>query len=265
MSEGEKIVRKRQHPGRGRGKGRAHPKGRQLDPTAQAEVASLIGDRPRNRDLLIEYLHLIQDSQGCLPAAHLAALAVEMRIPMAEVYEVASFYAHFDIVREDEAKPPALTVRVCDSLTCEMMGAQTLLKDLAAKYGGSVRVLAAPCMGRCDTAPVAEVGHRHVTKATVENISTAIDGGDHSPIAPDYRDLDASQADGGYVLLRACRDGDTTVDYMLAALDDSGLRGLGGAGFPTGRKWQFVRAEPKPRYLTVTADEGEPGTFKDRH
>ncbi|MDD9927341.1 MAG: NAD(P)H-dependent oxidoreductase subunit E, partial [Rhodospirillaceae bacterium] len=125
MSEGEKIVRKRQHPGRGRGKGRAHPKGRQLDPTAQAEVASLLGDRPRNRDLLIEYLHLIQDSQGCLPAAHLAALADEMRIPMAEVYEVASFYAHFDIVREDEAKPPALTVRVCDSLTCEMMGAQT--------------------------------------------------------------------------------------------------------------------------------------------
>ena len=265
MSEGEKIVRKRQHPGRGRGKGRAHPKGRQLDLTAQAEVASLLCDRPRNRDLLIEYLHLIQDSQGCLPAAHLAALADEMRIPMAEVYEVASFYAHFDIVREDEAKPPALTVRVCDSLTCEMMGAQTLLKDLAAKYGGSVRLLPAPCMGRCDTAPVAEVGHRHVTQATVENISTTIDGGDHSPIVPDYRDLDAYQADGGYALLRACRDGDTTVDDILAALDDSGLRGLGGAGFPTGRKWQFVRAEPKPRYLTVNADEGEPGTFKDRH
>ena len=265
MSEGEKIVRKRQHPGRGRGKGRAHPKGRQLDPTAQAEVASLLGDRPRNRDLLIEYLHLIQDSQGCLPAAHLAALADEMRIPMAEVYEVASFYAHFDIVREDEAKPPALTVRVCDSLTCEMMGAQTLLKDLAAKYGGSVRVLPAPCMGRCDTAPVAEVGHRHVTQATVENISTAIDGGEHSPIVPDYRDLDAYQADGGYALLRACRHGDTTVADLLTALDDSGLRGLGGAGFPTGRKWQFVRAEPKPRYLTVNADEGEPGTFKDRH
>ena len=130
MSEGEKIVRKRQHPGRGRGKGRAHPKGRQLNPSVLAEISVLLGDRPRSRDLLIEHLHLIQDSLGCLPAAHLAALADEMNMPMAEVYEVASFYAHFDIVREEEERPPALTVRVCDSLTCEMMGAQELLKEL---------------------------------------------------------------------------------------------------------------------------------------
>ena len=265
MSEGEKIVRKRQHPGRGRGKGRPHPKGRQVDPAAQAEVEALLGDRPRDRDLLIEHLHLIQDSQGCLPAAHLAALADAMRLPMAEVYEVASFYAHFDIVKEDEARPPAGTVRVCDSLTCELMGAQTLLKDLAAKFGQSVRVVPAPCMGRCDSAPVAEVGHRHVTGATVEAINTVIDGGNLEPDVPTYRTFDAYSADGGYALLRTCRDGSTTVEDILAALDDSGLRGLGGAGFPTGRKWQFVRAEPKPRYLTVNADEGEPGTFKDRH
>ncbi len=265
MSEGEKIVRKRRHPGRGRGKGRPVPKGRQLDPAMQAEVAALLGDRPRDRDLLIEHLHLIQDSQGCLPAAHLAALADEMRIPMTEIYEVATFYAHFDVVKEDGERPPAVTVRVCDSLTCEMMGARNLLEDLSAKYGDAVRMAPAPCMGRCDCAPVAEVGHRHVPDATVDSIAATIDGGDLAPLIPAYRDFDAYCADGGYALLHACRDGGTTVDDILTALDDSGLRGLGGAGFPTGRKWQFVRAEPKPRYLTVNADEGEPGTFKDRH
>ena len=265
MSEGEKIVRKRQHPGRGRGKGRAHPKGRQLNPSVQAEISVLLGDRPRSRDLLIEHLHLIQDSLGCLPAAHLAALADEMNMPMAEVYEVASFYAHFDIVREEEERPPALTVRVCDSLTCEMMGAQELLKELGKEYDGSVRVVPAPCMGRCDNAPIAEVSHRHVTNATVENICKTIDEGNFSPLVPAYRDLNDYQANGGYKLLRDCRNGRMTVENLLSALDDSGLRGLGGAGFPTGRKWQFVRAEPKPRYLTVNADEGEPGTFKDRH
>ena len=156
-------------------------------------------------------------------------------------------------------------MRVCDSLTCEMMGARNLLEDLSAKYGDAVRMVPAPCMGRCDGAPVAEVGHRHVTTASVESIAATIDGGDLSPEIPAYRDFDAYCADGGYALLRTCRDGGTTVEDILAALDESGLRGLGGAGFPTGRKWQFVRAEPKPRYLTVNADEGEPGTFKDRH
>ena len=265
MSEGEKTVRKRGHPGRGRGKGRSVPKGRQVDPAVQAEVAALLGDRPRDRDLLIEHLHLIQDSQGCLPAAHLAALAEEMRIPMAEIYEVATFYAHFDFVKDDAERPPAVTVRVCDSLTCEMMGAQALLKDLTAKYGGTVRVIPAPCMGRCDSAPVAEVGHRHVTDATIEAIAGTIEGGNMAPEIPATRDFETYCADGGYALLRACLDGGKTVEDILGALDESGLRGLGGAGFPTGRKWQLVRAEPKPRYLTVNADEGEPGTFKDRH
>ncbi len=265
MSEGENTVRKRGHPGRGRGKGRSVPKGRQVDPAVQAEVAALLGDRPRDRDLLIEHLHLIQDSQGCLPAAHLAALAEEMRIPMAEIYEVATFYAHFDFVKDDAERPPAVTVRVCDSLTCEMMGAQALLKDLTAKYGGTVRVIPAPCMGRCDSAPVAEVGHRHVTDATIEAIAGTIEGGNMAPEIPATRDFETYCADGGYALLRACLDGGKTVEDILGALDESGLRGLGGAGFPTGRKWQLVRAEPKPRYLTVNADEGEPGTFKDRH
>ena len=265
MTSHDGQPRKRRHPGGGKGKGRFFPKGRQIDPTAQAEVASLLGDRPRDRDLLIEHLHLIQDSQGCLPAAHLVALADEMRIPLAEVYEVATFYAHFDIVKDDDERPPAVTVRVCDSLTCEMMGARRLLEGLAAKYGRDVRVLPAPCMGRCDSAPVAEVGHRHVTDASVENIAATIDGDDLHPEIPAYRDFDAYCADGGYALLRACRDGSKSVEDILADLDGSGLRGLGGAGFPTGRKWQLVRAEPKPRYLTVNGDEGEPGTFKDRY
>ncbi|NKB57553.1 MAG: NADH-quinone oxidoreductase subunit F [Alphaproteobacteria bacterium] len=265
MSEGDKTIRKRKHPGRGRGKGRIHPKGRQLDPTAQAEVSALLGDKPRNRDLLIEFLHLIQDSQGCLPAPHLVALADEMRIPLAEIYEVASFYAHFDIVKDDEERPPAVTVRVCDSLTCELMGAQSLLKDLRAKHNGAVRVVPAPCMGRCDCAPVAEIGHAHVTNATATSIDAAVSDGHTSPTIPDYRDFDAYCADGGYTLLRSCLGGSTSVDDILAALDDSGLRGFGGAGFPTGRKWQLVRAEPKPRLMTVNADEGEPGTFKDRY
>jgi NADH:ubiquinone oxidoreductase subunit F (NADH-binding)/NADH:ubiquinone oxidoreductase subunit E len=265
MTDIAPTIRKRQHPGRGRGKARATPKGRQIDPAVLEEVRGLLEGRPRNRDMLIEYLHLIQDSQGCLPSAHLVALANEMNLPMAEVYEVASFYAHFDIVRDDEARPPAITIRVCDSLTCEMMGAKNLLSGLSAKYGGSVRVVPAPCMGRCDCAPVAEVGHNHVTSATVASIDAAVSGNHLHPAAPAYRDFDAYCADGGYVLLRACLKGRKDVEDVLKTLDDSSLRGMGGAGFPTGRKWRFVRAGAKPRYLTVNGDEGEPGTFKDRH
>ncbi len=259
------VIRKRRHPGRGRGKTRPYSKGRQLDPVAQEEVAALLGDRVRDRDQLIEFLHLIQDSQNCLPSAHLVALAETMNLPLAEIFEVASFYAHFDIVRDDEAPPPPLTIRVCDSLTCETMGARELLQSLTAKYGDAVRIVPAPCMGRCDAAPVAEIGHRHVTDANLDAIDAVVSGGDTQAILPDYRDFDAYAKDGGYALLRACLAGTRNVEEVLEILDESSLRGFGGAGFPTARKWRLVRAEPKPRYFTVNADEGEPGTFKDRH
>ena len=249
----------------GRGKGRRTPKGRQVDDAALAEVQALLGDRPRRRDLLIEHLHLIQDAHGHLSALHIRALAEDMRMSMAEIYEVASFYAHFDVVKEDETPPPALTIRVCDSLSCEMAGAEALK---AALEGGldpnQVRILRAPCMGRCDTAPVLELGHHHIDHATPEKVQAAIAAGHTHADIPDYEDLAAYRAAGGYTTLtdlRATGDWETVQETVLA----SGLRGLGGAGFPSGRKWGFVRANPGPRYLAVNGDEGEPGTFKDRY
>ena len=253
-----------QEPAR-RGRGRPTPKGRQLDEAAQAEVRALMGDRPRRADLLIEFLHLIQDAHGHLAARHLRALAEELRLSQAEVWEVATFYAHFDPVREDQAPPPALTIRVCDSLSCELAGAQALK---AALEGGTdparVRILRAPCMGRCDTAPVAEVGHRHIDHATPESVLAAAASGDHDPVIPAYEGLDAYRAGGGYATLAELRAGGDW-QAVQATVAASGLRGLGGAGFPSGRKWGFVRANPGPRYLAVNGDEGEPGTFKDRY
>jgi len=253
------------NPDAGRRRGRRHPKGRQVDPAALAEVRALLGDRPRRRDLLIEHLHLIQDKHHCLAARHLAALAEEMRLPQAEVYEVASFYAHFDIVREGETPPPALTVRVCDSLTCAMMGAERLLADLPAALGREVRVVRAPCMGRCEAAPVAHVGHHSIDRASVAAVKAAVDARHVHPDIPPYTGYDAYVAAGGYALLRACLDGKRTPEEIIAVMSDAGLRGLGGAGFPTGRKWTLVRAEPAPRLVAINADEGEPGTFKDRY
>ncbi|MCV6586095.1 MAG: NAD(P)H-dependent oxidoreductase subunit E [Marinibacterium sp.] len=249
----------------GRGKGRVTPKGRQLDDRAWDEVRALLGDRPRRRDLLIEFLHLIQDAHGHLSAAHLRALAEELRIGMAEVYETASFYAHFDVVKEGETPPPALTIRVCDSLSCELAGAEALKSALDQGMDPSqVRVLRAPCMGRCDTAPVVELGHNHIDHATPEKIDAAIAAGDTHTHLPDYETHADYVAKGGYAALSALRaDGDweAVQDKILSA----GLRGLGGAGFPSGKKWGFVRANPGPRYLAVNGDEGEPGTFKDRY
>jgi formate dehydrogenase len=264
MPETPTHNRSRPHPGAGRRQAAPFPKGRQVDPTALNEMRALLGDRPRRRDLLIEHLHLIQDRFGCLKTAHLAALADDMRLAFAEVYEVATFYAHFDIVPDGAVAPPPLTIRVCDSLSCEMMGAQRLLAALKAGMGAGVRVLRAPCMGRCDKAPVAEVGHFHVEHATVAAVEKAAKSGHTHPAPPAHPDLAAYRAKGGYALLAACRDGKRSLDDILATLDASGLRGLGGAGFPTGRKWRFVRQEPAPRLLAVNADEGEPGTFKDR-
>ena len=266
MVETTGEIRKHRHPGKGQRRGAARPKGRQVDVTALEEVQNLLGDRPRRRDLLIEHLHLIQDRYGHLSAAHLAALAQEMRLAMTEVFEVATFYAHFDVVKEDEAPPPPLTVRVCDSLTCEMLGANELM---AALQGGldpqAVRVVRAPCMGHCDTAPVVEVGHHYVDHATPEKVAETVRAGHTHRDVPVPVELERYVADGGYRLLAACRDGKHTFESLVATLGEGGLRGLGGAGFPAGRKWEFVRKEPKPRYLAVNADEGEPGTFKDRH
>ncbi len=249
----------------GRGRGRRTPKGRQYDDQALEEVQALLGERPRRRDLLIEFLHLIQDRYGHLSAAHLRALAHEMRLSMAEVWEDASFYAHFDLVKEGETPPPNLTIRVCDSLSCELAGAQALKDALEAGHDPSkVRVLRAPCMGRCDTAPVVEIGHRHVDHATPETIAETIAAGDFHAVIPDYERLEAYRANGGYAALEELRqngDWEAVQEKVL----ESGLRGLGGAGFPSGKKWGFVRANPGPRYLAVNGDEGEPGTFKDRY
>lgn len=250
----------------GRGKGRPTPKGRQLDDAALADVRGLLADKSRNADLLIEHLHLIQDKFGHLSAVHLYALADEMRLSQAEVHEVASFYAHFDVVPDGQPAPPATTIRVCDSLACELAGAQQLLEQLKQGMDPSeVRVLRAPCMGRCDTAPVLEIGHNHIDHATVELVGKAIAVDDIHVHVPDYEKFTAYHAAGGYAQLQELRGGKHTADEVQDKVNSSGLRGLGGAGFPSGKKWSFVRAEAGPRYLAVNGDEGEPGTFKDRY
>jgi len=252
-------------PGSGRRRPAKTPKGRQVDPRALEEVRLLLGERPRRRDLLIEHLHLIQDRYGHLSAAHLAALANEMKLALTEVYEVATFYAHFDVVKEGQTPPPALTVRVCDSLSCAMAGGEGLLAELPKKLGASIRVVRAPCMGACDRAPVATVGHVQVMRADADKVADAVKHAAHARAYKTPKDFAAYQKDGGYKLLSDCLEGRRTREDTIKAVDDAGLRGLGGAGFPTGRKWNLVRAEPAPRLFAVNADEGEPGTFKDRH
>ena len=249
----------------GKGKGRKTPKGRQSTDAALAEVRALLGDRPRRRDLLIEHLHLIQDHYHRLSAAHLCALAEEMRLSQAEVYEVATFYAHFDVVKEGEPAPPALTIRVCDSLSCELAGAQALKDALERGLDAAqVRVLRAPCMGRCDTAPVVEIGHHHVDHATPDLIAGVIAAGHFHAEIPDYQTYADYAKTGGYeTLTRLRKNGEW--EAVQEEILESGLRGLGGAGFPSGRKWGFVRGAEGPRYLAVNGDEGEPGTFKDRY
>lgn len=267
MSSNDDVhkVREFEHPGEGRRRAKATPKGRQVDPTAAHEIEQLLGDRPRRRDLLIEYLHLIQDKYHQISAAHLAALADEMKLAFAEVFETATFYAHFDIVKEGEPSIPPLTIRVCDSLTCAMLGGEKLLADLQDAAGPALRVVRAPCVGRCDTAPAAEVGHNFVDRATVASVMAAAKGGDTHAHLPKYVDYNAYVADGGYKLLGRVRSGELSKDDLLKALDDASLRGLGGAGFPTGRKWRAVLGEPGPRLMAINGDEGEPGTFKDRY
>jgi len=248
-------------------------KGRQVQPEARARLDALFGDAPMRRDLLIEHLHRIQDTEGHLPAPLLAALAERMRLSQAEVFEVASFYHHFDIVHEGEQPPPALTVRVCESLSCEMAGARALIESLAARMGRELRVQPVPCVGRCAEAPVAIVGQRPVAPASVERIEAAIVDGERTCATPDPRegaiagsgDYATCRANGGYRQLARVLAESSQRDLALAELESAALRGLGGAGFPVARKWRAVAAQPGPRLLVVNADEGEPGTFKDRH
>ena len=250
---------------------RATPKGRAVDPRAHADVVALLGDMPRRRDLLIECLHRIQDRFGCLAAPHLVALAAELRMAMAEVYEVATFYHHFDVVRDGQQAPPRFTVRVCDSIACELAGSHELIHKLPALLGADVRVLHAPCVGRCEAAPVAVVGQNPVPHATLDAVAARVRAGavthdlSNPEVTPRHVDYDAYRADGGYRLAISCVNGARQPGEVIALMEDSGLRGLGGAGFPAGRKWKVVTEQPTPRLMAINIDEGEPGTFKDRY
>ena len=244
---------------------RGKTKGRVVDLNALLEVQSLLGEESRAPDLLIEHLHKIQDKHGHLSAAHLTALAHEMRLATTEVYEVASFYHHFDVIREGDIAPPALTVRVCDSVSCEMAGSEELISALEASLGKGVRVQRVPCVGRCDKAPVAVVGQYTVDIATPDTVKSAIDAGNTmQPMPEDSIDFDAYRTDGGYRLYDRLLADDISADAIIEALEGTQLRGLGGAGFPVGRKWRILRDQPAPRLCAINIDEGEPSTFKDR-
>ncbi|MGE5130098.1 MAG: NAD(P)H-dependent oxidoreductase subunit E [Sphingomonadaceae bacterium] len=247
-----------------KGRVRSTPKGRRVDPKALEDVRRLLGRAPRRRDLLIEHLHRIQDAFGQLSAPHLAALARELRLSLAEVYEVASFYHHFDVVKEGAGSAPRVTVRVCDSIACELAGAHELLHRLPNVLGAEVRVLHAPCVGRCEVAPCVVVGQNPVPFATPAKVrETVEDGATRCPVSP-YVDFAAYKRAGGYRLIADCLAGKRTREELTKIMEDSGLRGLGGAGFPAGRKWRIVAGEKAPRLMAVNIDEGEPGTFKDR-
>jgi NADH:ubiquinone oxidoreductase subunit F (NADH-binding)/NADH:ubiquinone oxidoreductase subunit E len=244
---------------------RGKPKGRVVDLNALLEVQALLGDESRRRDLLIEHLHKIQDKYGHLSAAHLAALAHEMKLSMTEVYEVATFYHHFDVIREGETAPPPLTVRVCDSVSCELAGAEDLIAALEAGLGDGVRVQRVPCVGRCDYAPIAVVGRNTLEYATPDKVGAEVAAGNiRQPLPDDVIDYDSYRADGGYRLYEQVLAGEVSAETVLEKLEGSQLRGLGGAGFPVGRKWHILRDQPAPRLCVVNTDEGEPGTFKDR-
>lgn len=239
-------------------------KGRQVSIDSLAHVRSLLGDQsPRRSDLLIEYLHLLQDHYGYLSTDTLAALAEEMGMSQAEVYEVATFYAHFYVVKESEKPPPKVTVRVCDSVTCAMFGADKLRDQLVSKNYKNVRVVRAPCMGRCDTAPTVQIANRYVDDANVSSVTRVLSEQELSVIIPNFMDFGHYESKGGYKLLRDCYSGALNAESLIAEMEKSALRGLGGAGFPTGQKWRLVSGQENV-VLAVNADEGEPGTFKDR-
>jgi formate dehydrogenase len=246
-------------------------KGRLLDSAALLEVQQLLSDMPRRKDLLIEALHLIQDEYHYISAKHVVALAFEMKLSQAEVYEVATFYHHFDVIKEDQTPPPPLTVRVCESLSCEMSGAKKLTETLKQLFpDGSVpseqiRIQAVPCVGRCQHAPVAVVGKNPVDQATPELVKKHVEKNEVLPTLPEYVNFAEYQQSGGYQLFQDCLSGKRDAESVITELKNSGLRGLGGAGFPVGSKWEIVRKFPEPRLMAVNIDEGEPGTFKDRY
>ena len=249
----------------GSGKGKKSPKGRHAKTTHIEEISNLLGTRPRKKDLLIEYLHLIQDKYGSISYQHISALAEELKLSQTEVYEVATFYAHFDVVKEGELPPAPVTIRVCDSLSCELKGAQSLLSKLKNSLDpAEVRVIRAPCMGRCDTAPVLEIGHKHIDHADVIKAQSTLDKKDFLPKIPMYEGFNAYQLSGGYATLSKYQKGEATPEEIEEKISLSGLRGLGGAGFPAGKKWSFVKNAKGVKFLAVNGDEGEPGTFKDR-
>ncbi|MGY8955649.1 MAG: NAD(P)H-dependent oxidoreductase subunit E [Alphaproteobacteria bacterium] len=252
------------HPGEGRRRAVPHPKGRQVDPDAVAEIRALLGDSGLDRDLLIEHLHTIQDRYHGLSPRHLVALADLMRLSLVEVYEVATFYAHFDVAQDDDGDMPEITVRVCDSLPCEMAGANALFESLSADPDANVRILRAPCMGNCDHAPVAEIGHNQLNNATTKTVAEAIQAGAVETILPPYPILENTRQNGAYSIFKACVNENRTYESVRTTIEKSDLRGMGGAGFPVARKWDFVTAEEGPRTLVINADEGEPGTFKDK-
>ncbi len=246
-------------------KKRRGPKGHAVDLTALEEVQSLLGDESRQRDLLIEHLHKIQDHYQHISSKHLVALAYAMNLSTAEVYEVASFYHHFDVIKEGQTPPPPLTVRVCESLTCEMAGADDLIKALDSSLNDKVRIQKVPCVGRCQHAPVAVVGQNPIHQATKDSVTTAIENKQFTETVTNYISMEQYKADGGYQTLKKVIEGEITTESIMKKMEDSGLRGLGGAGFPAGRKWRIVNSFEAPRLMAVNIDEGEPGTFKDRH
>jgi len=248
-----------------RRKRRAQPKGRQVDAAAHGAVLEALGEIPRHRDQLLQCLHSLNDRYGCLRAEHLVALADELRLSMTEVYEVATFYHHFQIVKEGDANPTSLTVRVCDSITCSMFGAENLVSSLEGRFGADVRIQRVSCVGRCEDAPVAVCGHKPLPKATVASVSRAVADRDVEPETLSPVDYAEYRHGGGYNLWAECVDGKRDRETIIQAMEDSSLRGLGGAGFPTGRKWRLVGKRPAPRVVAINLDEGEPGTFKDRY
>ena len=262
----EPVAIKKERANGGR---RGKPKGRAVEAGALGEVQQLLGSEPRRRDLLIEHLHKIQDKFGHISAAHIAALAREMKLAMTEVFEVASFYHHFDIVKEGETPPAALTVRVCDSLSCELSGAGELMRglkrELGRTAGDGVRVIPAPCVGRCEQAPVAVVAQNPVAHATVDKVAAQVAAGHTVCASSKHLNYKRYLSKGGYNVAAECLAGKRNAEDLMQTMEHSGLRGLGGAGFPTGRKWRIVRGEAGPRVMAVNIDEGEPGTFKDRY